>query len=645
MSFFAEHVRTKSPRRIEIDLNPRGTNHVFAFYLGSEARSLRNVTIDYASFDLALRHLDDARLASIEATAGGGNEDRTRHELIGVDPTQKLSLGLSADQWLGRLTKEQRDFVNCDANRSIRLVGAAGTGKTLSMVIKCLREYQRRVSQPGGYRSLFLTFSQNNVDHINAAVASMDHTNALQEQPPSVLKVCTLQALAHESMKLDLYGVAPISTDGYEGREWQRWLLEDVTHAYRKGDWITRRARCSPRVRDSIEAGKDAKPQRLFIDALLTEFACVVEPQGVRRGAEQRESYLRAQRRPWMPDFSTREDRQVVLDLYDRFRSELREQSCIGADQLTADFLVELGTNRWDQIRSKEGYDAIFVDELHLFNRQERMVPHLLMRDPKSPPVVIMAYDFKQSPRVTFGKPLEEAGPVQLSREMGLGETERFDLKTAFRYTPQIAAMLTWIDQAIPAAGMAEELGNEWIPFSATSGREGGSRPTLTILENTQAVHSLVFPRAERRARFLKDGTSVAVLCLSEQLFERYAYAGAHKEAFVVVSDREQIAALRRAGRRFVFSMPEFVAGMQFDTVYLIEVNDGEVGEGPDFAGRNLQFVSQVYLGASRAEKTLEVYATRERGGVAKCLMHAEEQGAISIVTAEELPDPGTGSH
>jgi hypothetical protein len=640
VSFFAEHDKRREPARIELDTHAKGTRHVYAYCLGRKPRVLAEVRIDYAALDAAVEGLDEARLHAMDAL---GLEPEAqvgaRHSLTTLGNDEKLGLGLSTKQWLERLTSEQRAFVQKRLDRSIRLIGAAGTGKTLSLLVKCLVEFERNFERQSGYRVLFLTFSQSNVNHILSAIASMDHEGVLNRSERATLKVCTVQTLAYEALRLDQYGLEPVSLDGIEGRNWQRWILEEVLERYRKGDWLTRKARCSDWVRTGVEAEKGAPAAATFIGALMNEFACVVEPQGVRRGATERDAYIKARRKQWMVDLPNREDRLCVLDLYDRFRARLREDACIGADQMTADYLLELGTNRWDQIRGRDGFDVVFVDELHLFNRQERMIPHLLMRDTNRPPVVVMAYDFKQSTRVTFGVPWDQVGPVHLSRDMGLGETERFELNTAFRYTPEIAALLEWIDQAMPAVGMAEELGNEWRRVSSRSSRESGQRPTLVPLDSTEETYSFVFPRAQQRARFLKRGSTVAVLCLSEQLFDTYVSAGAFRDYFLAITDREQLSGAYKAGLRFVLSMPEFVAGMQFDTVYLIEANDGEVGEGADYQGRSLQFVSQVYLGASRAERVLEIYSSKNRGGASRCFLHAMQEGALQLADRDDLPD------
>jgi superfamily I DNA/RNA helicase len=86
---------------------------------------------------------------------------------------------------------------------------------------------------------------------------------------------------------------------------------------------------------------------------------------------------------------------------------------------------------------------------------------------------------------------------------------------------------------------------------------------------------------------------------------------------------------LKSASKRYVLSTPEFVAGLQFDTVLLIEVNDDEVPDLSFRASAQRKFVSVLYLGASRAERLLELYATAEHGGATQLLDLALQQNAI----------------
>jgi len=623
--------------RIEVDLNPRGTRHVFAYNIEREKRDLYNVEVDHTAFDAAVAGLDDAVIAMLSRPPAAARQDDTKVEL--PELANRVTLGRSLDAWLdGLLTQPQMDFVNVPLTKSLRLVGAAGTGKTLSLVVKFVSELRKHVDDTEGYRSLFLTHSQATVELITQAIASMDHDGVLSRGTSTFVKICTLQELANEAMKYDLDGLEPLSSDGLEGRALQLEAIEAEIERVQRSDWVTAKSRCSDDFRKGMSSVRGTPAYQTFAREIANEIACVLEADGVRQSAERRDRYLNEKRKSWMMSLPDIEDRRVVLMIYDRFRAFLKSMGVLGADQMIADYLGFLDSNRWDNIRQREGFDVVFVDELHLFNRQERMTLHHMMRDDAKAPVVVMAYDSKQSVRDTFNGLHDAPGGVAgLSRDMRLGETERFDLTEGFRYTPEIARVLEWIDQGFPAAGISEELGFDWRAINLGSMNQSGSRPILVRAKSTFDIWKCVFPRARERAKSLQKGRRVAVLCASEALFKKYSAAGQYSDWFLPVSDREQLSSLRHAGKRFVLSMPDFVAGIQFDTVYLIEVNDGEVEEGPYSTGALRRFVSTVYLGASRAEQVLEIYSSEERGGPSRVMRHAINNGALDVIEISDL--------
>ena len=137
--------------------------------------------------------------------------------------------------------------------------------------------------------------------------------------------------------------------------------------------------------------------------------------------------------------------------------------------------------------------------------------------------------------------------------------------------------------------------------------------------------------------RELGKAGRVAVLCASNELFSGYLNFSGLRDSFVAITSRDEAASISQSTRKFLFSMPEFVAGLQFDTVLLIDVNQGEVPDGPYSAAALRKFVSQVYLGASRAERRLEFYATTEHGGIAALLSRAVLEKAVLEVYEANL--------
>jgi hypothetical protein len=383
-----------------------------------------------------------------------------------------------------------------------------------------------------------------------------------------------------------------------------------------------------------MESSSTSTERRFFLWELLNEFACVLDAEGVRSGTERREKYLTEKRKSWMMPLHSREDREVVLRLYDGFRKWLRDDRAIGTDQMIADFLNYVDSYRWEATRKKEGFDVVFVDELHLFNRQERMLFRHLLRDPDRPPTVFMAYDAKQSPRDTFlGIPSKEVQRYDLWQDARLGKTEKIELVDVFRYTPQIARALSSIDKGFPG----EDLDSDWPAYSGIAKTGDGPVPIVCELQSRLATYGVVFKWASSLQSRLGIKNRVAVLCCSYDAFKWYLDRPELRGDFYAITSRDEALAIPHSARKFVFSMPEYVAGLQYHTVLLIDVSRGEVPEGPYSAAALRKFVSQVYLGASRAERRLEIFCCTEHGGMAPLLSLAVAEGTINRVEKEDL--------
>jgi hypothetical protein len=544
---------------------------------------------------------------------------------------------LSFDNWYrARLTVNPRRDVDHPLSPSVRLVGPAGSGKTVALVVKCLREIHDTKETGVTRRILFLTHASSTAAGVEDLVLEMDPAAGLESlasTPPSLV-ITTLYALADRYMRYDLDELTPVSLDGHEGRTFQADVLNDVIEKELKADWIAFRSRCSPPFIAYMEADKDSPERRFFLWELLNEFACVLDAEGVRSAVERREKYLGDKRKSWMMVLQSREEREVVLRLYDQFRAWLRDVKAIGSDQMIADFLNYLDSYRWEATRKKEGFDVIFVDELHLFNRQERLLFRYLLPDNNVPPAVFMAYDAKQSPRDTFlGMPSAEAQKYDLWQDARLGKPEKIELVDIFRYTPQIARALSIIDQSFPG----QDLDADWPAYSGISKTEPGPVPIVCELPSASATYGVVFKRAKVLQQKLRRDQRVAVLCCSYDLFRRYLERPELRDDFYAITSRDEALGILHSRKKFIFSMPEYVAGLQYDTVLLTDVNRGEVPDGPFSVPALRKFASQVYLGASRAQRRLEIYASSEYGGVAPLLTLAVVEGAIQNVDADDL--------
>jgi hypothetical protein len=622
--------------------NWRGRLH-FASYQTEQAKSLHafNLSDDIVDFRKLKNYRDQyeqVREDFIEAILTEGEEYKPNGTDAGIVLTQRLPQGFlqggTLDVWYqSRLTKEQREFVDKGHDNPVRLRGAAGTGKTLSLVIKFLRDGSLAEKNRTPIKFGFLTHSKGSVDFVNAICESLDPLGlTLGAANYAKLEIRTLYDLASEYLHLADSELSPLELDGRKGRNDQKELIAESLQ--KMWDSSVIRARFSKINSNLLSRWNHSDHEhKLLIEDIANEFASVIDAEGIKHGTEKAEKYAKSDsRRPaWLMELSTELDRRFILEVHNKYCDLLAEMNSLSIDQMIADLDSYLDTNRWSMIRDRMGYDALFVDELHLFTAIERQSLHKLIRFKKeglqpSRPAIFMAYDIKQSPTDSFTNYHSPDGSL-FSASTQLQNSDLVKLDKIFRYTPEIAEFLRDIDASFPAI----DIPGEWDAYVGDAQLPQGSKPTLKVYDTEKDLMRAVFETAHDIARRITGGgRRVAVLCISEEMFDTYSSVakGQYPNKFITISGREPSSEFRYAGKRFIFSMPEYVAGLQFDTVLLIhaDVADAPIGAG---IGVRRRFISSVYLGASRAENTLTLHVCSSRGGPSDILNMSLERGNL----------------
>lgn len=619
LSVYAANKEKGRGARIHFERGPEGSNDLFVLSRTSEAVDFENLAKNQSLYRKARKSFVDAVLTEPDAAP----EATTAGILLSQRLPQGFVTGASLEKWYeAKLTKEQRQFVDKPYDGPVRLRGSAGTGKTVSLVIKFLRDGQRFESTETPKKMCFLTHSAASVDLVHALAEYLDTTDLIFGPGGKFckLEIKTLYELAHEHLHFEMRDIEPLSLDGQEGRQLQFELIgealkEMLTSSILKARFSDLTNDLKGRWRAATEGGDNR-----FIGEIMSEFASVLDAENIRAGEESGESYAKgaAHRASWLLDLPAMADRRFILEIHRIYRQTLAQMRTLSVDQMVADFNSYLNSNIWDQDREKLGYDAIFVDELHLFTSIERQTLHKCIKRnpdeegvPKRPPI-FMAYDIKQSPRDTFTNYFDPKGSIFTSSS-NLQNSELVQLNKVFRYTPQIAEFLQDLDAAFPAI----DIPGEWDAYVGEAQLEAGQVPELRRYRDDLMLLRGVFKDAASLARASQDGgRRIAVLCVSEKMFDTYQapMKGQYKGQAFTITSREDSAELRHAGKRFIFSMPEYVAGLQFETVFLIHV---DVSEAPANVGigRRRQFISNVYLGASRAEQALKICSSEAHGG------------------------------
>jgi len=626
-SIYAYPHSLQSANRVYFDRNPDGQDHVFAYGI-TDSKNFDDVQPNLADVRSAIGGLIEALIA--EAPSAGS--DGGSFGIVLARPDGNTIVGAATlEEWYAKkLTAQQRAFVDKGYAEPVRLKGAAGTGKTLSMAVKCLRDLLAAEDAGEAKKFAFLTHSASIAhDTLKSIFDALDPMGRWRRPKHASLWIGSLYEYAQTLLRYDEKGLEPLSVDGREGRLFQALLVSDALSELRANTRfkLSVLGKCSDKFQ-SLFATADESSR--FTYELMNEIACVIDAENIRLGNAHSAKYLSGNREQWQMPLLNEFDRRAVLDVHDVYRRFLEKSGVLSMDQMVADLNRYLDSHEWSRLCDTSGFDAIFVDELHFFNRAERMIFHGLFRssakaDGKMP--LFMSYDLKQSPADSFLGGGSSESAATFFQRLKAGESQLVELTEVFRSTPEIAAFLSDLDAAFPAL----DLENEWGLYSGKSDQTTGPKPIVREYQNSVDLLDDVFSRACKDAQEL-GGRHVAVLCMNEGLYNRYLNVGRIEGKYVELSGRDQVGELKYAGkRRCVFSMPEYVAGLQFKVVYLIHVDRAEIDLEDGGIGPRRRFVSKCYLGASRAAEKLEIASSKDRGGKADIVDRPIDRGSAVL--------------
>jgi len=614
LSVFGEPAKKRSSVRIYFDQAAGNGEDLYAYGVSDGPRAFSLVVPDNALYQRAVEHFETAALTETPPTPDVGNFGILLSEPLG----RQISGAATLQEWLDhKLNPQQFAFVNKSHDQPVRLRGAAGTGKTQAMTVKCVKDLFDDLAGDNTKTFAFLTHSSALAhDVIRGMFSALDpsdkwRTSQTVDGQPK-LWIGTLYELAEERLSYAQKGLRPLSLDGQEGREYQRILIEDAIG----------KVLVDPRIMLDILAEEadfrhllsSSEMRTTLVDDLMNEFAGVLDAEKIRKGTSEADRYISGgSRERWQMSLQSKAKREAVLEIHDTYRALLKLERLLSMDQMTADFGRYLNTHEWEQLREKLGFDVIFVDEYHYFSRNEAMTLQGIFRSRagksgKWP--LLMAYDLKQS---TSDAAL--GGGVERFRNPGVGESAFVDLKENYRSTPEITKLLQDLDASFPAM----DLEGEYDTHIASSEQAHGDVPVLKTYTRDQDLLDGVFEEAVADARRL-GGRKVAVLCLNDMLFERYLKASRINGKYVSLTAREDLKGVQYARGRCIFSMPEYVAGLQFDAVYLLHADQSDLGNEMLSQGARRRYVHRIYLGASRAQKKLLISTSLQRGGTSEVL-------------------------
>ncbi|GAB3812283.1 UvrD-helicase domain-containing protein [Kribbella italica] len=542
---------------------------------------------------------------------------------------------LSYSGWMTRITGQQHTFIHQPPNHSIRLRGPAGSGKTLTLVLKAIREVVEARERGESIQVLFVTHSWALAAEVDDNIRRLSEWGPLDE-----ITVLPLLAVAEDLLPAERWdsGLTLIGEDSYSGKMAQLDEIEEIIDNFKRGDWITFSDDVGPGLRERLLSSDEADLRAFAWDCLI-EFGCVLGADGIFPGMNSEARYLKLSRDPWMIPLENDIDRKLIYHLYETYITQLLESGRLTSDQLVNDFLNYLETFMWNVRRGKQGYDLIFVDEFHLFNVQERQLLRYLARSASAYPRILMALDPRQSPwevYTEFNGATPSSTPSKSDDEFGT--VSSVDLPTVHRFSPEILDLVKHLHWEFPNL----DLGSNWdVDFThVNSSAEHGALPKLIRSGSQQAEIVEIY----QALRALRNGDSnrwqVALAIVHPDQFLAYKNVAdglqSATKKVTIIESREDIEVLQYRRRGLVIGPAEYLAGLQFDAVFvagLPEIGNGQANQ----SYRRRQFLSLLYLAVTRASRDVHIFVNDDHGGVPEVLAKAKDQELLDYIEGSQV--------
>lgn len=522
------------------------------------------------------------------------------------------------DDWLPLLTNFQREFVEAEVIAPHRIEGPAGTGKTLSLVLKCIHALRKAIAESKPYSALFIAHSEatrRNISLLFQPEFNMGRIGADGVTSFQSVNVTTLQAYCAEVLNTEISESEFLDRDAFESKQAQLlYTLEALEEAI--SDHLpTHRSLMSQGFLNFVER------EDRWVLAEMLQHEVSVKIKG--RADEDETKYRKLLRLAYGLPVENDGDKVFVFLAFKGYRRRLEQAGQFDTDDIVLSALGQLNTPIWRRRRAREGFDCIYIDETHLFNVNELSVFHKLTKSDSYFPIVYSA-DVSQS--------LGDRGWDNETFDSALGypaggpeDSTPTVFKSIFRCSPDIVNLAFSVTSS--GATLFTNFQDPGVAASSafTYDEENKcARPTYWLVGADEQMIKKAFSRVDELAAEIGcSKADIAIVAFGDTVFAELEKAAkaAHKPV-EVIKNRGDFDVVRRAkqGGRFVITAADYVGGLEFSAVILIGVDKDRVPPRPsESQPESHNFLSyashqRLYVAITRARFRVEIIGLTTRG-------------------------------
>lgn len=522
------------------------------------------------------------------------------------------------DEWMPFLSDAQREFVTSAITSPHRIEGPAGTGKTLSLVLKCISALRVAKKNGAPFKALFVAHSEatrRNIERlfepeIASGTISTDGAMAAQH-----VHICTLHTFCAKILNTEISEAEFLDRDAFESKQAQLLYTLEALQESLKNELPTHRNFMSSEFVTFLER------EDIWVVAEMLQHEISVKIKG--RADEDESKYRKLPRLRYGLPVENEGDRVFVFLAFRNYRKRLEQAGQFDTDDIILSTLGQLNTPIWRRRRTREGFDAIFIDETHLFNLNELSVFHRLTRSEETYPIVYSA-DLSQSlgDRGWNDESFDSAMGISGGSQTGNQPTI---FKSIFRCSPDIVSLAFSVTSsgATLFTNFQDPVAAANSTFTHDEERKCG-RPIYWMCSTDEQMFKKTFARVDEIAAEIGCvKADIVVIAFGDMLFtELERLARNLNKPVEVIKHRGDFEVVQRArqGGRFILTTPDYVGGLEFSAAILIGVDKDRVPPRPTEGCADSQnFLSyashqRLYVAITRARFRVEILGLETRG-------------------------------
>lgn len=517
-------------------------------------------------------------------------------------------------EWMQRLTLNQIGFVKAPYTATQRLIGAAGTGKTATLLIRSLVLCAHAQEEGRIFHAVFITHSEATKQ---SAIEILDVMNphGFHTRVPNVdrvsLSVKTLASVCSDVLNQSIADTEFVDRDAQDSKIFQEMYIEQSLENARKHDLKSHAPHMSETFRDFMNNSSDTDLAPLF------QHEISVQIKG--RAGGSFDVYKECENLKYGLPVKNDADKGYVYVVFRNYEEQLRSAGQFDTDDVVISAIGQFDTPIWRRRRAREGYDFVAVDEVHLFNINELQVFHYITRDPRE-----VAINFAIDKAQAVGD--RGWSEVDVDGHSLLG-AESIDVPytAVFRSSSNIVDFSTSILKS--GANLFSDFSNslESSQSVLTADQDKLAQPIL--YHEASDDEAMIFD-AFKRADVLQKATEsapweVLVTALDQRLAKEIAdFAEKNNKAVTVLDRRGDYLRVREASKsgHMIVGHADYVGGLEFNAVVIVGVDKGRVPlETSSVNSETRSFHKYVahnrlYVAASRARLALELLGLAGRG-------------------------------